>query len=306
MKLLGIHHITAITSDAQTNIDFYSKLLGLRLIKVTVNFDDPGSYHLYYGDSSGKPGSVLTFFAWPGAYRGGVGGSQVTLTSFAVAAGALTYWQKHLASAQVPVERIDGGLRFKDPDGMHLELLERSVIEEFSHWGKSSVPAEYGIRGFAGATLSTQHIERSSKFLSEDLGLTDKAVNTFGFEAADAFLKLEQVKAPTSQLGTGIVHHIAFRVADDAAQLAWLEKLGALDMHVSPVMDRSYFHSIYFREPSGVLFEFATDKPGFAIDEGVERLGTSLCIPPWMEANREAIVKRLPQISSAEGIKIPS
>ncbi len=307
MKTLGIHHITAITSDPQINIDFYSSLLGLRLVKVTVNFDDPGSYHLYYGDLSGKPGSALTFFAWPGAQRGTTGSSHLTVTSFAAPIGATIYWLNRLAEAHVPAEKLasGNGIRFKDPDGMNLEIIEHEVADEFTVWEKSPVPAKYQLLGFVGATLSSPRIERTSKLLTETLGMKKIADKTFGFEDSKAFIRLDDSQIIPSRMGGGIVHHIAFRIANDQEQLELLEKIQSTGLASSPVIDRSYFHSIYFREPSGVLFEIATDQPGFTINESVEKLGSSLTLPPWMESRRSEISASLPKLVLPDGTQIP-
>lgn len=308
MKILGIHHITAITSDAQTNIDFYTGLLGLRLVKVTVNFDDPGSYHLYYGDASGKPGSALTFFVWPGAHRGTANSSHVTATSFAVAAGSLSFWQKRLTAAHVPAEKLANcpGIIFRDPDGMNLEIIEHEVSNEFTSWKDSDVPVEYAIRGFAGATLSTPRFERSADLLTTTLEFQQSDKNTFGFKDSKAFIRLIETELSPSRIGAGVVHHIAFRVANDEEQVAWLEKVNLKGLSASPVIDRSYFHSVYFREPSGVLFELATDEPGFATDEAQDKLGMSLSLPPWMEERRAEISKALPKLTlPLNGLVIP-
>lgn len=305
MKILGIHHITAISSDAQTNIDFYSSLLGLRLIKVTVNFDDPGTYHLYYGDANGKPGSALTFFIWPSAHRGTAGTSHVISTSFAVPDGSLAFWQKRLDEGLVPVEKIDAGLRFRDPDGMHLEICEHKVIDEFAFWDGAGVPQEHAIRGFAGATLAAPRLARTSTLLTSTMGLTQSDKTSYGFEESKAFIKLDESVVNPSSLGAGIVHHIAFRVANDEDQAAWLEKINTIGLASSPIMDRSYFHSVYFRDPSGVLFELATDRPGFEIDEAKDKLGTTLCLPPWMEERRGDISKNLPKLLVSQGRTMP-
>lgn len=306
MKTPGIHHITAITSDAQTNIDFYSSLLGLRLIKVTVNYDDPASYHLYYGDASGKPGSALTFFVWPGAHRGTALSSHVVKTSFAVSEGSLDYWQKRLTEAHVAAEKSgDNALRFADPDGMGLEIIEHETASEFDAWENSSVPKEHALRGFAGATLSTPRLERSAKVLTDTLGLKETDKDTFSFAGSKAFIKLIDRGIHQNFTGAGVVHHIAFRIADDQQQLTLLEKIGNSGLAVSPVMNRSYFHSIYFREPGGVLFEVATDLPGFNKDENDQELGTRLALPEWMESNRSQIEANLPKITLANGKSIP-
>lgn len=306
MKTSGIHHITAIASDAQTNIDFYSSLLGLRLIKITVNYDDPGSYHLYYGDAEGRPGSALTFFIWPGAYRGSAGSSHVTRTIFAVPTGSLAFWQTRLAAAYVAAEKTESGVRFRDPDGMELELSEHPASSEFTAWERSDIPAQYAIRGFAGAILSTARADRTAGLLAGTLGLKETGNQTFSFDGSAAFIRLHDTGLTHNRMGAGVVHHIAFRATDDSEQLELLGTLQSRGTGVSPVMNRNYFHSIYFREPGGILFEVATDQPGFMIDEDARELGTTLALPKWMEERRPEITAALPVITIPDGSIIPS
>jgi catechol 2,3-dioxygenase-like lactoylglutathione lyase family enzyme len=307
-EILGIHHITAIAGDVQPNIDFYTGLLGLRLIKVTVNFDDPGAYHLYYGDGVGSPGTILTFFAWPGAGRGRSGNSQVTGTSFAVPQGALLFWVTRLSaqgiSATGPDERFgERVLAFEDRDGLRLELIETQATDAALSWKGGNVPVEFAIRGFHSATLSETGYERTATLLTETMGfrLMGQEQNRFRYEIAQggATRTVEVLCAPAGKEGrvaVGTVHHIAWRTADDPQQLEWRKEVSRLGYNVSPVMDRVYFHSIYFREPGGILFEIATDKPGFTVDETLETLGSKLMLPPWLEAHRSQIEQALPPI----------
>jgi catechol 2,3-dioxygenase-like lactoylglutathione lyase family enzyme len=296
----GIHHITAIASDPQQNIDFYTGVLGLRLVKVTVNFDDPEAYHLYYGDGHGRPGTILTFFSWPGARRGRQGNGQVTAASFAVPKDSLDFWREQLAANRIvfepPSQRFGQPvLSFSDPDGMRLELVETSVTD-----------ASHGIHGFHGATLSETGYERTAALLTETMGfrLIGHEQNRFRYEPVHSHQggpgRIIDVVcapgAPEGRIAVGTIHHIAFRTPDDAQQLEWLAELGRLHYNVSPVMDRVYFHSIYYREPGGILFEIATDSPGFAIDEPVEKLGETLKLPPWLENLRPQIEAALPPI----------
>ncbi|HMJ61437.1 MAG TPA: ring-cleaving dioxygenase [Bryobacteraceae bacterium] len=307
-KILGIHHITAIAGDPQRNIDFYTDLLGLRLVKVTVNFDDPGSYHLYYGDGQGSPGTILTFFAWPGARQGRRGNGQVTVTSFATPQGSLAFWRGRLTANGLrfdgPFERFgQPAIAFADEDGLRLELIETAATNPARAWTGSSVPAESAIRGFHSATLSETGYQRTAALLTEQMRfrLIGQEQNRFRYEVDDggAGKTVDVVCAPDGHEGriaAGTVHHIAWRTADDAQQGEWLAEVGRLGYNVSPVMDRVYFHSIYFREPGGILFEIATDSPGFTVDESFEDLGSSLALPPWLEPQRARIEAALQPI----------
>jgi catechol 2,3-dioxygenase-like lactoylglutathione lyase family enzyme len=307
----GIHHVTAITADAQQNLDFYCGVLGLRLVKLTVNFDDPGSYHLYYGDELGRPGTILTFFAWPGAYRGRVGPPQVTATSFAVPEAALEFWSDRLDHHRVEArpgatrfgERVLG---FTDPDGMALEIIATARSGEQIPAG-GPVPAEAAIRGFHGVTLSEEGYENTAKLLTDVMGFRPDGCegNRFRYRASTGEFAavVDLLCVPDARhggMGAGIVHHVAFRTPDDEQQLAWRETIVRLGFNVSPVMDRTYFHSIYFREPGGVLFEVATDNPGFTADEVAQQLGTRLMLPPWLEPERPRLEMLLPRLHLPE------
>jgi glyoxalase family protein len=306
--IVGLHHVTAIASDPQRNLDFYTEVLGLRFVKRTVNFDDPGTYHFYFGDDAGSPGTIITFFPWPHARRGRAGAGEVTHTAYSVPAGSLDYWEKRLADNGVLAER--NGKRFNedvltlaDPDGMKIELVAHADAPELVAPRYADVPKEYDLRGFYGVTL-----------LHTALAPTEKALNVLGFTkveeegnrvrfrcAAGNILgnQIDIVVEPQAKYGSsgaGSVHHIAFRAQDDAAQEAWRGEI-AKHLSVTPVQDRDYFHSIYFREPGGVLFELATDNPGFGIDEPAETLGESLHIPAWLEPQRGAIEARLQPIT---------
>ena len=324
MKLLGTHHITAIAGDPQRNLDFYRKVLGLRFVKRTVNFDDPSTYHLYFGDRTGKPGTILTFFPWPGARRGARGNSQVVATSFAIPQGSLNYWSDRLKEHSITVENIlrfdEQGLRFTDPDGLLLELIasdenhnatlpspqssQRSTRSRSRGGREAPGEGEFAIRGFHAATLQLPDSAPTEKLLTETLGFQQIAEEgsrrRFSLGARSTSAQVDLVQRPDDPVGhiaAGTVHHIAFRAANDEEQLAWREKLVDLGLAVTPVIDREYFHSIYFREPGGILFEIATDGPGFAIDEPAEHLGESLKLPKQFEARRSAIEQTLPPIS---------
>jgi catechol 2,3-dioxygenase-like lactoylglutathione lyase family enzyme len=311
-KLSGIHHVTAITADAQANVDFYCGVLGLRLVKLTVNFDDPRSYHLYYGDELGRPGTIMTFFAWPGGRRGEVGPPQVTVTSFAVPRGAMGYWAQRLQSRNISMmpgfERFgDEVLRFIDADGLELEIVATDNPGGTPR-AAGLVPVEHAIRGFYGVTIAEEGYERTARLLTEQMGYTlqQREDNRFRYVTSNGDglgTRIDLLCTPDARrgrMGAGAVHHVAFRTPDDAEQAKWLEHVRSMDLNASPVMDRNYFHSIYFREPGGVLFEIATDTPGFAIDEPVSELGTHLMLPAQYEAMRDRIEQALPRIKLPE------
>jgi glyoxalase family protein len=303
--LLGIHHVTAIAGDPQRNVDFYTGVLGLRLVKLTVNFDDPRSYHLYYGDELGHPGTIMTFFAWPGVPQGRQGTGQVTVTSFSVPQASLDYWRERLSQRGVsstgPTSRFDETiLSLQDPDGLALELVAHPQAQRPA-WKEGPVPAEYAIRGMHAVTLSEDGYERTAKLLTETLGfrLLSQENNVFRYEVAggESGAYVDVRCAPGLRRGhvaAGTVHHVAWRTPTDERQQAWREVLAGLDLNVTPVLDRKYFHSIYFREPGGILFEIATDPPGFTVDEPVEQLGTRLELPTWLEPSREELEQVLP------------
>jgi glyoxalase family protein len=305
----GIHHVTAIASDPQRNLDFYTQVLGLRLVKLTINFDDPGTYHLYFGNAEGAPGSILTFFPWPGAARGTVGNGQVSATAFAVRPEALEFWQSRLTERRIPMEHPrprfgEAVLRLTDPDGMPLELVATANAHPERAWGDSSVPVAYGISGFHSATLSEEGYERTSSLLHDSMGLrfVGSEENRFRYAAdpAEGGAIVDVLCAPDGKpgrLGAGTVHHIAWRTPDESQQQSWRKSLVEQGYNVSPVMDRTYFRSIYFREPGGILFEIATDPPGFAADEPIDQLGDRLMLPPWLEPHRSEVEQALPVLS---------
>lgn len=297
--IAGIHHVTALASDPQANVDFYTGVLGLRLVKRTVNFDDPGTYHLYYGDETGRPGTIMTFFPWPMARRGVLGAGQATVTSFSVPQGSLGYWTERLGKLGVPFEdpRPRFGeevLTMLDPDGLKLELVARAE-------GRG-----HEVQGFDGVTLTEWNPEVTAEVLTGTLGFrpAGQQGDRFRFEAGAS--RVDVVAAPASVRGhisAGTVHHVAWRAADGADQIAWREAVAESGLYVTPVLDRQYFHSIYFREPGGVLFEIATDPPGFTLDEPAESLGSSLKLPPWLEPERKRIEQALPPIEVHEPVK---
>jgi glyoxalase family protein len=306
--LPGIHHVTAITGDPQANVDFYAGLLGLRLVKKTVNFDDPDSYHLYYGDRAGHPGTIMTFFAWPGAPRGRQGTGQVTATSFSVPEDSLDYWQRRLADrgidAGAPEPRFDEPvLAFEDPDGIRLELV--GADDPRQPWREGPVPEEHAIRGFRGVTSSVAREEATARLLTETLGFQpvgrERGRSRFvasGAGPAAIVDLLEQPELAPGETAAGTVHHVAWRTPDEAQQLEWQRIVRSAGGHVTPVLDRTYFRSIYFREPGGVLLEIATDPPGFTVDEAEAELGSGLMLPSWHEPRRAEIERHLPPLVS--------
>jgi catechol 2,3-dioxygenase-like lactoylglutathione lyase family enzyme len=309
--LPGLHHVTAITADAQKNIDFYCGMLGLRLVKLTVNFDDPGSYHLYYGDELGRPGTIMTFFAWAGAYRGRIGPPQVTTTAFAIPLGAIDYWSKRLKEKGVKVETAvdrfgEQVLGFLDPDGLQLEIISSVEVTEpkGQPWANGPVPVDQAIHGFHSVTVSEEGYENTSKLLVDVMGFKSigSEQNRFRYRAGagDGFAStVDLLCVPDAHhggMGAGVVHHVAFRTKDDVEQKLWHKEIANQGFNISPVMDRTYFHSIYYREPGGVLFEIATNNPGFTFDEPAEKLGTKLMLPPWLEQDRKTIERAVPPV----------
>ncbi len=303
--IVGLHHVTAIASDPQRNLDFYTQVLGLRFVKRTVNFDDPGTYHFYFGDDSGTPGTILTFFPWPEMARGRKGAGETIATAFSIPVGSLDYWRERMKSKGVATtENVRFGathLSFGDPDGMVLELVEYLEANPTKAPRYSDVPAEYAIQGFFGTTLLENSLARTEGLL-DVMGYRRAGHHADLFRYAPEgdvrgrFLDVVIDKeARPGRMGAGTVHHIAFRASDDTAQVDWQTELGRY-VQVTPIIDRTYFRSIYFREPGGVLFEIATDAPGFLIDESAESLGEALRIPTWLEPQRAAIEARVPPI----------
>lgn len=301
----GLHHVTAIAGDPQKNVDFYLTGLGLRLVKKTVNFDDPGTYHLYYGDASGKPGTLMTFFPWRGVRPGVVGSGQSTQTAFSVPQGTLGWWVSHLEGLGFAPRMTSTGseeerLLVSDPDGLQIELVASSMDDSRDPWDSPLHPAEVAIRGQHSSVITVREPEHSIRLLTDDLGM--RVVGQSGNRtrlAAGAGGPGSLVDVVASQLSPdgltagGTVHHIAFRVPDQATQAAWREELVGRGHRVTEILDRNYFTSIYFREPGGVLYEIATDTPGFDVDEPLLELGRSLKLPPWLEPSREAIEARV-------------
>jgi len=315
----GIHHITSIAGDPQKNLDFYAGVLGLRLVKKTVNFDDPETYHFYFGDAAGTPGTILTFFPWTNSgLRGRAGPGQVTRIAFSVPGGALGFWADRLQQLHVDVtgkkEQSDGErIAFQDPDGLALELVDDGSTPSASAWA-GHLPAQDAIRGFHSATLMVGDAEGTARFLSSVLGFTQAgdgggrlmftvaAAGGLGNAGApgNAGALVEVIPVHSDDLGrmgVGAVHHIAWRARDHEHQLSLRNAVVATGSPATPVIDRIYFRSVYFHEPSGILFELATDPPGFAADEPPDSLGARLMLPPWLEKLRPALEKALPTVS---------
>jgi glyoxalase family protein len=305
----GIHHITAIASDPQRNLDFYAGVLGLRLLKRTVNFDDPTTYHFYFGDSEGTPGSIITFFPWPSSRRGRQGAGQAAVTSFAILPSSVGFWIDRFIRQRVefehPKTRFDEErvITFRDPDGFLGELVAHPGAEAGNGWSSASVSAEHSIRGLYSTTLWLESCDLTGKLLVESLGFEPvrEQASIFRYAAAGrglgSVVDLRCVPGLWSgTMGAGTVHHIAFRAPDDESQLAARSELAEKGFNVTAQIDRDYFHSIYFREPGGVLFEIATDPPGFTVDEDLGKLGQSLKLPQWLEPRRFEIEVLLPNI----------
>ena len=322
VPLTGLHHVTAIASDPARNLRFYRDVLGQRLVKKTVNFDDPGTYHLYYGNASGDPGSIMTFFPWPNAAGGArtASGGVVVATSYAIPVGSSGAWHEHLRSLEVPVVwhgELKGELvtETMDRDGLRLLLVETEGVESLPAWSSDEfpIPATLGIRGFRGVVIAARSSAGTRSFLVETLGLSPESVgesdgiDRYRFDSDAPLGNVIDVIDPKATLESGIimnhaptsagsVHHVAFRVPDDTAELLWQSHLTEQGNHVSPVMDRQYFRSIYFREPGGVLFEIATDPPGFGVDESIDALGGELKLPPQYEGMRARLEQVLPEL----------
>ncbi|HJU95185.1 MAG TPA: ring-cleaving dioxygenase [Nitrososphaera sp.] len=338
--VLGIHHITAIARNPQRNIDFYSGLMGLRLVKLTVNFDDPTTYHLYYGNSLGRPGTILTFFPWSEAPTGYRGTGQVTAISFLIPSGSMTYWIDRLKSNGIsfvgPSKRFsDEFVSFHDPDGLTLELISPSSNDSQGQlllrqtdndiWKESPISKEHAIRGFHSATLSEEGYEHTASLLTDTMGFKlvakDNKEDRFRFRIVEknnnnqrgdsgstessqslgSFVDVVcQPEISRGYIGIGTVHHIAWRAANDRHQIDLRKRIvEEAKLNPTPVIDRTYFHSVYFREPGGILFEIATDPPGFAIDERPEDLGKHLKLPEWLEPVRGKLEQLLPPVKTS-------
>ncbi|WP_343706175.1 ring-cleaving dioxygenase [Flavobacterium sp.] len=309
-KILGLHHITAIAGDAKRNFDFYSKVLGLRFIKKTVNFDDPGTYHFYFGDEVGSAGTILTFFPWgEGIQQGRKGSGMATEIGYSVPKGSLDFWQKRFEKYNViynkPAEKFgEKYLTFLDPDGLKLELIESKTDDNRKAWETDEVKADVATKGFHNITLTLNSIKATAAILTDIFGykLIDQEVNRYRYatDAVENAAIVDLVELPEEKRGlnaNGTVHHVAFRVPNDEILMKFREKIEDYGLSITPQIDRQYFHSLYFREPGGVLFEIATDNPGFTVDESLEELGQNLKLPAQYEPQRAAIEAHLVKIN---------
>jgi glyoxalase family protein len=306
--ILGIHHITAIAGRAKTNYDFYTRVLGLRLIKKTVNFDDPKTYHLYYGDEVGSPGTILTFFPWEGIAAGRRGSRQVTEIGYSIPEGSLDFWLERLEKNNViynkpAVKFGERYLTFLDPDGLKFELTIAKHTDDRKPWATTEITEAHAIRGFHHITITTNKIDATAEVLTKILGYTlaEKEVNRSRFitDKVTQAAIVDLVEAPGEMAGHvagGSVHHVAFRVKDEQSLLYFRDKIVAIGLHITEKIDRNYFYSLYFREPGGVLFELATDNPGFTVDETLAELGTALKLPAQYESRRNELESILPQL----------
>lgn len=309
-KILGLHHITAIAGDAKRNFNFYSNILGLRFIKKTVNFDDPGTYHFYFGDEVGSAGTILTFFPWgEGIQQGRKGSGMATEIGYSVPKGSLDFWQKRFEQYNViynkPAEKFgEKYLTFLDPDGLKLELIESKTDDNRKAWETDEVKADVATKGFHNITLTLNDIKPTAAVLTEIFGykLIDQDVNRYRYatDAVENAAIVDLVELADEKRGlnaNGTVHHVAFRVKNDEILMHFREKIEAYGLSITPQIDRQYFHSLYFREPGGVLFEIATDNPGFTVDESLEELGKNLKLPVQYESQRAAIENHLVKIN---------
>jgi glyoxalase family protein len=315
MELAGIHHITAVSGSGARNLDFYTRVLGLRLIKKTVNQDVPSTYHLFYGDEVGTPGTEMTFFEWPDVPAHIAGSGDVSAIGFVVPdTDALAWWEKRFDSEGVEhgaIEQRAGRavLPFRDPEGQRLQLIAGVRSAPTIPWKDGPVPEDVAIRGFGTVTLTVKRLGPTRRLLTSVLGFREASEYTLesgqkvsvfemgpGGLGAEVHL-VEQPELRLTQTGVGGVHHVAFRTPNDEEHRQWQANLTAAGVGVTPVIDRYYFRALYFREPGGVLFEISTDGPGFATDEDIEHLGESLSLPPFLEARRAELEAVLPPLS---------
>ncbi len=305
-RIKGIHHITAIAGNAQSNLDFYTKVLGQRLVKKTVNFDDPGTYHFYFGDEVGTPGTILTFFPWEGIQRGRPGTGMAQSFAYAVPAGSLERWEARLNDRSITaVDRGDrfgaSFITFEDPDGLQVTLVVSDPSDERDPWMTADVKEDMAIRGFHGITLNLNNTDATARVLTDVLGYRfmkqEGSYLRFTTDAHKTAAVVDLFQNPGGAQGRnagGTIHHVAFRVDNEEVLMKFRQKVLDHGLQITPKIDRNYFFSLYFREPGGVLFEIATDNPGFAVDESVDKLGTTLKLPPQYEPSREKIEKALP------------
>jgi glyoxalase family protein len=305
-KILGLHHITAIAGEAQRNYDFYTRVLGLRMVKKTVNFDDPGTYHFYYGDEIGTPGTILTFFPWEGIQKGSVGTGMATEIGYSVPKESLDFWHNRFNELKVKHSTINERfgeqyLSFEDPDGLLLNLIVPAVGDNRKSWTTNDVKEDVATKGFHSIVLTVQKVEFTAKILTDIFGyrLLTQDGNRYRFitDANATANIVDVIEEPNGRRGYnagGTNHHVAFRAKDDNIMMEFREKVESAGLNITEKIDRNYFYSLYFREPGGVLFEIASDNPGFATDESVSELGTHLKLPPQYESHRTKIEQVLP------------
>jgi len=309
-KISGIHHITAIAGNAQRNYDFYTKVLGLRMVKRTVNFDDPGTYHFYYGNETGTPGTILTFFPWEGITGGRAGTGMATGIGYSVPKDSLEFWQTRFKENDVRhgeiTERLgETYLPFQDPDGLRLELIVSKYTDDRQPWVTPEVTVAAATKGFHSVTLTLRSIKPTAAILTDVFGyeLAEQEGNRYRYQATAAPTAsiVDLVETPDEARGLnggGTNHHVAFRVPNETVQMEFREKILSKGLNITPKINRDYFYSLYFREPGGVLFELATDNPGFTVDEPLSELGTHLKLPVQYESKREEIARSLPVLNS--------
>jgi len=307
-KILGLHHITAIANNAKRNYEFYTKVLGLRMVKKTVNFDDPGTYHFYFGDEIGTPGTILTFFPWEGIGQGRTGSGMATDIGYSVPTGSLQFWADRLKQYKVKHDEIkekfgEQYLSFQDPDGLNIDLIVSKTADHRKPWETDEVKADVATKGFHNITLTLRNSEATAEILTDVLGyqLLKQEGDSYRFktDAIETGAIVDILEKPTAAPGynaAGTNHHVAFRVKDDDILMEYREKILSRGLNITPKIDRDYFYSLYFREPGGVLFELATDNPGFTIDEPVNELGTHLQLPKQYESDRVEIERILPSL----------
>ncbi|MCW3795358.1 ring-cleaving dioxygenase [Paenibacillus sp. LS1] len=304
IQTAGIHHITAFAGDPQANVDFYAGVLGLRLVKKTINFDAPDVYHLYFGDEHGSPGTIITFFPSAGSPRGKIGGGQVGITSYVIPPGSIGFWQNRLEQYNIEVTKTsrfnEELLQFEDSEGLRLELVEREEGAT-STWAHEGIPTDKAIKGFGGAVLFSVNPQRTMDALEKILGFVRVGENEeyARFRSSGDIGNVVDVpvtRIPLGMGGAGTVHHIAWRAKDDEEHAQWSEAVRDYGYQPTPVRDRQYFNAIYFREAGGILFEIATDPPGFAKDEPADSLGQKLMLPEWFEKYRPQIEDTLQPI----------
>lgn len=307
-SITGLHHITAIAGQAQRNFDFYTKTLGVRLVKKTVNFDDPGTYHFYYGDETGSPGSILTFFPWEGIQKGKTGTGMATEIGYSVPAGSLDFWLNRFSELKVKHEPLaesfgEQFLRFEDPDGLLLKLVVAGAADARKPWTTNEVTEQAATRGFHSVVLTVRGVAPTARVLTDIFGYQqlkqEGPVHRFVTGNSATANIVDIVEDPNGRPGInagGTNHHVAFRVKDDNVLMEFREKVRRAGLNITEKIDRNYFYSLYFREPNGILFEIASDNPGFAVDEPVSELGTNLKLPAQYEPSRKEIERTLPAL----------